>query len=246
MHGIAEGYSYPVPFGLERCAEPSSGWRSYDSTRDSVASFLERAGLTVRGEICGSLPLGYGFAGSTVLALLHLNVVDLAEAKRHMSIIMSADSSVHGFEPSGLDFWAVTGRSPIFFGRGQHRVAPAMPFSVRYVTFPKERLLTLAEVRLRVEANAGLLAEIATAITAGIERESESVYELLLAYSSSLATVGIYSRSQRAFALDSIARGVVTKGIGGLYDKAMLVTGEERRVASSVSFAIELGGCEVV
>ena len=235
MHDIGEGLVVPSRRVLgDESEERMRPHADYVPERDATRSTLARLGVSIeRPVVRGDLPLGAGLAGSTLLGRILLR--DLPE-DRVRNLLMEADRLIHGFPPSGMDLEFALRQEMGLFGPGGWRdVALSMP-DMSLVTFPKEGDVALPEVRSRIMRRGETLGVIAADLADGCLRGVIS-YETLLRYARELAAANVYSRMAASFSEDLLAKGIVVKGIGGLYDKAMLIvwpSNVDGRVAESI------------
>lgn len=194
----------------------------YDPARDRVAQWLRRQHIAPEQALVrGDLPFGFGLASSTALTFVHTaRGRTRAEAA---ALSRGCDREIHGFEPSGMDAAAISHQADGFFStQGWEPVQrPALRYTL--VFLPAERRHSLADVETRIGASAEALSRIADALTSGLVRHAVLDYALLLDYALALAATGVYSSGAQSFVTPLLARGVVAKAIGGLYDKAILI-----------------------
>lgn len=221
MHECTWGYVAPVPMALTD-GEPNHP--CYCPEDDEVAALLSRMGLHVLAHVGGDLPLGRGFASSTALALLHLG--DQVDASLRPSIVRIIDWIHHGFMPSGLDYFALTTQSPGFYLAGNWESAPALRLNIAFVEVPPGPRRLGALTRAAVSARLDQLAPLADRMTCTIRENGEVNIDVLAAYADCLLGADVYSPDQRALIEAALAEGVIAKGIGGLYNKAILLAGE--------------------
>ncbi|MES2669681.1 MAG: hypothetical protein V4673_04580 [Pseudomonadota bacterium] len=203
---------------------------SYDPSLDRTARVLERYGYRTQRRIYGDLPFGLGFASSTVLAALHLSPVSSIDDVR--LAIQKCDREVHGFEPSGMDFSAISSQTSGFYSRGNWRhfqLSSFFPYSI--VTPPPERLSPLSEIELIISRSDKYLIAIANKMTSGILSTGSLDYDAILDYSKELSDLSIYSRAAKSFIDNLLENDVAAKAIGGLYDKAIIVIWKSKDVA---------------
>jgi hypothetical protein len=108
MHAHAWGYVCPVPIFLTTAAGTTTG--TYRPYLDGTAALLLRMGFKVGDTISGNLPFGCGFAGSTVLAMLHL--ADSVKEDDRGQIVHILEWIQHGFPPSGADYLSIRAQRP--------------------------------------------------------------------------------------------------------------------------------------
>lgn len=222
MSSDVRGLIIPTPLYLathDDAARPLHP--EYDPSRDTVARTLLQRGVSVETTIRGDLPFGCGFASSTVLAFLHAgNQLPLREL---LMFIQESDRAIHGFVPSGVDAAAVFHQSTgLYSARGWEPV-PLSPLRYTLLLFPNERASTLAHVQERISDNPSKLIRIAGELTSKVTGRGELDYPLMIEYGLALLGLGVYSSMVDAFVHEMLSRGIVAKGIGGLYDKAVIV-----------------------
>ena len=219
MHRHAEGYVVPTrqrlasPDETTVCAHPR-----YDPRLDSVARRLREMGLPTHPGIRGDLPLGFGFASSTALAVLHLSLT----GRDHRAPVDEADRSVHGFPPSGMDFESVKRQEAGFFGPAGWRDADRVPLLCSAFVPPDRLAMSFHEVWRRVVDRADDLTRLVAHLTRGVETAGELDRDALFDYSALLATLGVYSRSAQDVVALLLSRGVPAKATGGLRNKAVI------------------------
>lgn len=243
------GYCFPVPFGLARGGQ-AGGCRSldYDAEHDSVAAALRSHSLLRNGwepakHISGCLPLGFGFAGSTVLALVHLDGYFTGETLRRL--VLESDSVAHGFTPSGVDFASIRSAGPILYSVREVLKAPPVPLAFGFVLPAKERTRNLSSVRAQVASEKPVLSRICVQLSQEMMTGGGSVLDGVYEYSGILQRLGIYSSAQEELIKGALCRGVAAKGIGGLYDKAIMFVGSEDKVVKELDLAKGRGAVEV-
>lgn len=170
----------------------------------------------------GNLPLGYGLAGSTVLTFLHLS--HLKDIISRDTIINDIDKEIHGFMPSGLDFESCIHQEwGLFCNKlGWQSISPSI---VNYflIIFPKERKNNLSKIQERILSARKKLCPIQKELNIIVKSHNIINLDLLMEYSQILSSIGVYSEKANEFINDIMKQGYIAKGIGGLYDKAVIV-----------------------
>ncbi len=193
----------------------------YDHSMDSVAGLLKRRNFVTECQIRGDLPFGFGLASSTTLAFLHTSrTLSIAHA---ITVVRDCDHEIHGFEPSGVDAAAISSQAPGFFSTSGWEGIQLCPIRCTLAFLPAERARALAEVEGCIMGSAATLSRIADALTNNVLATGVLDYGLLLDYSRALLSTPVYSKVAKSFIAEMLARGIVAKAIGGLYDKAILV-----------------------
>ena len=193
----------------------------YSHDRDSVARALQQKRIATRDHFRGDLPLGCGYAGSTVLALLHLQ--DNTGGDELQDLVHQCDQAIHGFTPSGVDVTSCIRQTPGFYWNREWETADLRTLQFSLLHFPKEGLRTLPEIQARMLDRPEPLSAIAATLTGGLIETGTLEYEPLLEYARLLLRRGVYSKPAESFIAHLTSEGFVAKGIGGLYDKAVLV-----------------------
>ena len=221
MHGDIPGLIIPSELFLDTV---SSGdvVSLYSKEKDSVLPLIIKSGITPNHTLYGNLPLGYGMAGSTTLSLLHLS--DLEDQDYKKKIVNEIDKEVHGFIPSGLDFESCIRQEWGLYcnASGWQSISP-LPISYSLFKFPKEKRMDLVEVQNRVLSVKDRLEPLQVELNRTIEERDIIDLDLLREYSRVLLEAGVYSQSSSSFISTLLNQGVIAKGIGGLYDKVVLV-----------------------
>lgn len=198
-----------------------SGCKAYDPQKDTVAELLKGLGFATETKFRGNLPLGYGFAGSTILGFLHLR--NQLSVEKATQIVTECDELIHGFRPSGLDSMACLHQRSGFYCRGQWTDIDVPRFEYTLVLFPKLISRPLVEIKATVASHARFLVPLADHLTNRIMGAAELDYDVLLEYCRVLVNLGVYSPVASAVIKSCLDQKVVAKGIGGLHDKALLV-----------------------
>lgn len=230
MHSRTWGYVAPTPMYLEVSSSRSDG---YDHRADQAAHLLQKMGFHTALSVSGDLPFGLGFASSTVLAFLHLR--DQASESDHRQIINVLDWMQHGFKPSGVDYAAIQAQSPGFFFDGHWRPAPPCHITCVFIALPAAPSRPAGKTRAIVESIAPRLQPLGERLTRAIELAGAIALDDLYDYAELLAESGVYSPIQQLIATEALSSGLIAKGIGGLYNKAMIVIGEAAKCQSFAS-----------
>lgn len=221
MHDTGQGLIVPSRLVLATPDEVRVPWHAdYDPLKDGVASILRAWGFSVHARIRGDMPLGCGLASSSMLAALHAGTQLLARTR---DIMNTVDAIIHGFEPSGLDAsFCLRQRAGLFLsGRWTDISVSLMRCSLVLPT--KEGAMNLAEVREHVLRRRQRLAGLAWEMSVEVLKTGRLPYEQMMAYCRTLAKCGVYSEQAQACIEHLSANEIAAKGIGGLYDKAVLI-----------------------
>lgn len=224
MHEHHEGFI--IPSRLCLTDEPSlcgEDFNCYDPERDASLMGLLEMGLTIQAQqIYGDLPCGYGFASSSLLSRLHLSYAD-TRVGDPQAALDQVDNLIHGFTPSGVDSgFALRQRTGFFYDKSwRDALISSLPSYA--VLIPKEREYSLSHVRAKVLKGAKTLIQLAAAIQLQIAREEPFPYTLLFDYATALWDLRVYSEAAQDFIESALNKGFAAKGIGGLYDKAILL-----------------------
>jgi len=225
MHAHAGGYLAPTPMYLQGTADLAANPAVWDAGQDTVREWVRRLGLDVLDNISGTLPLGLGFAGSTVLQLLHLR--EQVNDETRLRIMTILDWMAQGFQPSGADQAAVLAQKPGFYLRDAWQEAPALPLNGVFVAVAGAATMPLRKVQSVLRPFLNRLAPIANALTEGIITNGVLDEERFAEYCRVLAHAGIYTAQQRAVVESAHSAGLSAKAIGGLHNKALLVLGPD-------------------
>lgn len=222
MHSMTEGYVMPTKYALatpdEYLLPVHAG---YQSALDRVRMHLADAGLPTCTGVRGSLPLGHGFASSTALTVLHLG----ARSQEYSEdIVHRVDEAIHGFTPSGVDYWSITAGSTGYFGPAGWRGDPdSCRPAVSALLVPEPARADLADTRDRVTRAADRLVPIARHLCAALRSRNVLDYRALLDYAICLRRLGVYLPRGTAIIDDVLNRGLAAKGVGGLTNKAVII-----------------------
>ena len=229
MHTMTEGYIVPAAHALATLEEHLLPVHPrYQQMLDQVRIHLAERGLPTCSEVRGTLPLGYGFAGSTALALLHLegNVVGsagiaLASAE---AIVRQIDWQIHGFSPSGVDYHSIVTGKAGYFGPGGWRPVQRRPELAASALLVRDPLdWPLSETRCKIVAMADRLIPIARYLCSVLRARAILDYQALFDYSVELRRVNIYAPRATAIVDHALKYGLVAKGVGGLTNKAVII-----------------------
>lgn len=225
MHGYNQGLIFPSNLWLDT-VQTGETISHYSLEKDGVYMFLKKMGIRPNYTIYGNLPLGYGMAGSTALSLLHLSKIDDIELKK--KIVNQIDKMIHGFIPSGLDFESCIRQEWGLYcnAYGWQSIRPlAIGYSL--IKFPKENKLSLDEIQKRILSVKDYLEPIQNRLNNTIKMSGMIDYNSLMKYSKILLETEVYSKNVDLFISTLLKQGIIAKGIGGLYDKIILVVHSE-------------------
>src|SRR5258706_2316235 len=138
----------------------------YTPNRDSVAGLLKGRGFATKANLRGNLPLGHGFAASTVLAFLHLH--DQVSVEQMVEIATECDELIHGFRPSGLDSMACLRQRSGFYCNGQWTNAAVPRFEYKVALLPKTVSRPLSEIKATISSSTLVLGVLADRLTSRI------------------------------------------------------------------------------
>jgi hypothetical protein len=200
--------------------------QGYDPKRDKVAALLRARGFATQSKLAGNLPLGYGLAGSTVLAFLHLH--DQVPVEAAVQIATECDEIIHGFPPSGVDAMACLRQRGGFYHKRQWADTDLPRFEYTLALFPKLTFRPLAEIQATIGSNGRLLWPLADQLTNRVVSAGELDYEVLLEYCRVLLNLRVYSPVACEVVRACLNQRIVAKGIGGLHEKALLVISPQR------------------
>ena len=228
MHGDKPGLIMPSNLFLDTVSAGEI-LSLYSEEKDEVLQLIKKMGIRPNHTLCGNLPLGYGMAGSTTLSLLHLsNIEDVGLKKR---IVNEIDKTMHGFIPSGLDFESCIHQEWGFYchALGWQSISP-MPISYSLVKFPKEKKKSLDKIQNRILSMKNYLEPIQISLNASIKESNRIDWNSLMEYSKILLEADVYSENVSHFVSTLIKQGMIAKGIGGLYDKVVLVVHSDENI----------------
>jgi hypothetical protein len=175
----------------------------------------------LKSPIRSDLPFGFGLASSTALAISHLGAWD---GRRVTEAVSETDAASNGFRPSGADYFAVCARSPGVFGtEGWTPLRIELPPGSHLVLPRPERAHSKLTPTLAMRADASTLGPLIDVLISELESVGQLDLETLLAYARRLADLGVYSSAQRLIIEPLLAAGIVAKGVGAMYDRAILV-----------------------
>ncbi len=192
----------------------------YDVAKDIVARYIEAQKIKVYPGVKGNLPIGYGLASSSVLSFLYLYPL---YGNQIFQMINNIDKSIHGFEPSGLDAGFCCRQENGLYKDGEWIDVSLTRHNYSLVLFSKEKKMTLSEVQKRVMANSNNLKKIADVMTNLIIKNNHIPYDYLQYYANELSDCDVYSNQVKEYVGYMSSKNIVAKGVGGLYDKAVIV-----------------------
>ncbi len=245
MHDDTWGLIIPSSLYLRDDGEPRH--LHYDPSLDEVRArivAMAQGSAVPALRISGNLPLGWGFASSSILTFLYAAAMNIGDPQQ---IAQQVDSQVHRFPSSGMDSSFCLRQRPGYFRKGIWKDAPGdIMLDCSIALFPKERQRSLAEVRKALLSRRIALDSLARELSE--QHLSESVrFDRLFEYATELSRLGTYGELAATFIERTLAQGIIAKGIGGLYDKAVLVvwrpgdrTASEAAIQAS---ALAGGGC---
>lgn len=201
----------------ERCVPEVA---DYNLERDEVAALLRRWGLPVQPGLRGNLWQGCGLASSTAASRIYLTAMGVPDMR---PLMMKVDRVLHGFEPSGLDVECILRQRDGLYGDKVWQDVEVSTPARTLVSFPKEGLRTLGDILAVLEKATERLARLADAMTARVLSERFLPFAEMVEYAGALAALRIYSSTAQEFVEWSLAAGLAAKGVGGLYDKALLL-----------------------
>jgi len=238
MHDNEQGLIMPSNLYLE--TTDNKDYKSeYNKELDKVLISLKDKGIIPSHTLKGNLPLGYGLAGSTILGFLHLSHIENIIIKKN--IINEIDTKMHGFTPSGLDFESCVHQQwGLFCSKyGWKSQAPSL-IDYSIIIFPKEQKMPLNKIQERVLSERRLLVPIQKELNEIVKRHNIVNLELLMEYAKILSSIGVYSEVANEFVDNVLKQGYIAKGIGGLYDKAVIVIHNRNKENNSDIESLEL------
>jgi hypothetical protein len=195
---------------------------NYDLEKDSVARIIySDSNVTASANIKGYFPFGFGFSGSTVLSLIHLRTSNkLANLETRIKEI---DSEIHGFKSSGFDTISIIKQHEGILIDGKWINSNIFNYEYSLVIFDKEFSKNYELIKSNILEQSKGFDKYIQSILQSILDYDELKYNLLLGYSNLLLSCNIYSSPAYSLIQYMLNNGVVAKGIGGIYDKAVLV-----------------------
>ncbi len=239
MHGSVHGLAVPTESYLtsdpDDLAEPHP---YYSAQLDTVASNLQLCGLPIAKHISGTLPLGKGLGSSAVLARVHLGMAGTAAFR---AAVRHSEDILHGFSSSGFDAECVLQQTAGLFNAGQWRRVDVLPFDLWLVDIKKEKSKTLPEIQATICSDSRRLIRIAKHLNSHVLRSGSIDFDALYDYSQRLASLHVYSTVCSDLVSMLLAKGLIAKCVGGLYDKLLLVVnpGDAYPLATIRRFAPE-------
>ena len=198
----------------------------YDFRKDEVAAHLQRHGRPFHKVLRGNLPLGYGFASSTIISFLNLQ--RRLPSRQLERAVLGIDMAIHGFRPSGADFeFCLKQKTGLYGPNGWTDVGVRRPHH-SVVLWPQRGEMVLPEVRCAVLERGQELTQLAQALNAGVLNCDKLDYPLLLEYARVLRECHVYAPDVDEFVAEMLGRGIVAKATGGLYDKAVLLVWQDK------------------
>jgi hypothetical protein len=243
MHDLTDGYVLPTRQALATWDDSDLPIHpSYDYRVDRVRQMLSQLGMPTCDKVRGTLPLGHGFAGSTALIALHLG-----SGSQPITEVLASkiDREIHGFDPSGVDYWSVNAQAPGFFGPAGWRSAPkAEKFAASALLLPEARPWPLSETRDRIRSIANRLAPIARHLCAVLRAQKNLDYQALFDYAVELSRAHVYGPRAATMVDHLVQRRLAVKGIGGLTNKAIVIVWPaEMSMPERLSMLAELEQC---
>lgn len=222
MHSMTEGYMIPTVQALATPDEEKIPIHAdYYPELDRVRIMLKTLGLPTCAAVRGTLPLGHGFASSTALTFLHLGTRRREYAE---DVIRQVDREMHGFSPSGVDYWSIISKRAGYFGPTGWRSAPdSYRPAVSALLVPENSQVDLTTTRNRITRAADTLIPIARYLHATLETQNTLDYRAMLDYAMRLRRIGVYLPRAEAIIDHMTSLGLVAKGIGGLTNKAVII-----------------------
>jgi hypothetical protein len=193
----------------------------YHPASDSVAQLLKTLKVGACSEaIRGTLRLGWGFAGSSVLATTHLHG---AKTLLSRELMMHSEEMTHGFRSSGFDVDAVRRQRHGRLIGGVWEDISSFPFRYSLFGFEKERRMSYGVIKQRILGNIDAFEKSLSTLNRCFDHSWPNFYKALIQYCELLIESRVYSPVVTNLLSLLVAEGVAAKGIGGLYDKAIIV-----------------------
>jgi len=226
MHEDREGLIMPSSLFLQTESKGDNK-SNYRKESDKVLSLVKDYNINPCLTINGNLPLGYGFAGSTILGFLHLS--HLKNDIRKEKLIFDIDKKIHGFTPSGLDFNSCYYQGwGLYSNKSGWNPINQIP-DIKYYTIilPKEKKIPLETIQKRILSKEVLLSEIQLELNKKVVNSSFLDLKLLKKYSEILLSLDVYTKASTKFISNMLDYGFTSKCIGGLYNKAIIIIKKE-------------------
>ncbi len=219
---------------------------NYRRELDSTIQLLQNDKFSLEKNLYGTLPLGYGYAGSTILSCLKL--ADIDDIRKNWEVISRVDTTLHGFSPSGLDYHWILNQEQGFYSKnhGWKRINFTLP-DYMIVIFPKEKKANLESIQKKMILAKNFLLPINDDILTYISKHGSIPHSELYEYACKLSSAGVYSTLVEKVIDKLLSEGITAKGIGGLYDKAVLITrGYANFEMESIENFISMAGGRIV
>lgn len=197
---------------------------TYRSDSDEIRKLLLEEGFdtcTLSDIVFGNLPLGHGFSSSSLLACLHMDSLgcDISQ-----ELVEKLDSRIHGFPSSGVDAsFCMRQKAGLYLSRQWRDIPQTMELDYSVALFPKEGEMPLGVIRERIKKRKRRLIGLADKFVAKGLAGEDDADTVLFDYSAELGDCDVYSACAQRFISDVLNLGVAAKGVGGLYDRAVLV-----------------------
>jgi hypothetical protein len=224
LGALVDEATFSVPTAQTLHALP----RASDGT--SVSSHLRELGLIAEDQVIaigGDLPIGYGLASSTVMTLLQMRSAGYTNAQARDAVQAVDAMTTAGWTPSGADYAAIVGQESGVFGRGIWTPLPySLPAGSHLLLPARERRQTKVAASQALRALHVQLLPLVRTLLAGLRSYSTLDAEVMLRYCRILLDTSVYSRAQHELIAGLLDRGIVAKGSGAMYDRAVLVLAE--------------------
>ena len=197
---------------------------TYKREADRVLKILKSYNINSGSEIFGTLPFDIGMASSSCLCIIHASRNTVGNDLRE--ITNRVDWLIHGFRPSGLDYYSIISQSTgIYF-------EPNIFLKMSDLSIPSYDIISLSRedskelkcIRNQVRSNKRLI-EIGYNIINKILEAHIIDNNYLFEYCSELFKMGLYSKRATEIIDYFLENKIPAKCIGGLYDKAVIVFG---------------------
>lgn len=220
MHDDAFGLIEKTKLFLSNEKSMNNKHPYYKTENDKTFKYIKKQKLPINYNIKGNLPLGYGFASSSILSFLHLSNTDNVELVNHI------DSKIHGFKPSGLDSSYCKRNQGGLFAKGKWLNCNYPKQEWDCILLPKESNIKLLEVQKRILRNKNKLLCLTEEMNKSI-KENKFPKSHLFDYATELFSANVYSQQASRIIEYLLGKNIIAKCIGGLYDKAIILNVNE-------------------
>jgi mevalonate kinase len=228
LNNYTSTLSLPSRFYISDDANELLGTNNYLPEKDKVRADFKNKGMSVKKMLYSNFIHDAGISSSSALAILHglENTDNFDELKE---IVNSSDKIMHGFNPSGLDFYSVYYSKPGLYHNGVWNEVEVKPFYNLFIEVPKEGKRTLAEIKKVMLSSNDKLVQLANDLSVKINTSSKIDFDLLWSYCTALDKQNVYSKAANKIVGELLAKKIAAKCLGGLYDKVILIASNNEK-----------------